>query len=136
MEKKWSKKFFWFFFFFLEINFRRKKFGVFSKICEKLFFTGKKSNFKFKIGGIFGKKVIKKVSLIFFFFRNKLQAKKIWRILENLRKTFFLPEKNPTSSWKIGGISKKWVKFPIGSRHFFPRKKCSLIFMKIYRNEV
>ena len=69
-------------------------------------------------------------------YRNEAQIEKICRILENLRKTFFLPEKNPTSSFKIGGVLKKIVKFPIGSRHFFPRKKGSLIFMKIYRNEV
>ena len=42
--------------FFLEMKFRWKKFAVFWKICENLFFTRKKSDLKLKIGGIFGKK--------------------------------------------------------------------------------
>ena len=35
----------------------------------------------------------------------------------------FLLEKNPTSISKIGGILEKKIKIPIGSRHFFERKK-------------
>ena len=63
-----------------------------------------------------------KVSLIFFFFyRNKLQAKKIWRIFENLRKTFFYRKK---------------IQLQVQNRGYFRPEKVSLIFMKIYRNEV
>jgi len=40
--------------FFLEMKFRWKKFAVFWKIREKLFFTGKKSNFKFQKSWNFG----------------------------------------------------------------------------------
>ena len=67
---KWSetKKVLWFFF-FIEINFRWKKYIQFSKICEKLFSIGKKSDFKFQNRGYL---MIQKGSLIFFFYRNKL----------------------------------------------------------------
>ena len=34
-------------------------------------------------------------------YRNELQVKKIYRILENLREFFFLPEKNPTLGKKM-----------------------------------
>ena len=37
-------------------------------------------------------------------YRNEVWIEKMCSILENLRKTFFLPEKNPTSIFKIGGI--------------------------------
>ena len=45
-----------FFWFFLEIYFRWKKCAVFWEICEKLFFSEKKSNFKFENLGYFEKK--------------------------------------------------------------------------------
>ena len=47
------------FFVFLEIKFWWKKFAVFWKICEKIFFSGKKSNFKFENRGYFEKKKLK-----------------------------------------------------------------------------
>jgi len=47
---------------FLEFKFRWKKCAVFWKICEKLFFSGKKSNFKFQNRGYFGKKNVPQIS--------------------------------------------------------------------------
>ena len=41
---------------FLEIKFRWNKCAEFWKILKKLFFSGKKSNFKFQNRGYFGKK--------------------------------------------------------------------------------
>ena len=57
-----KKKFSDFFDFFLELKFRWEKFAVFWKIFEKLFFSGKKSNFKFQNPGYFGEKNVPQIS--------------------------------------------------------------------------
>ena len=44
---------------FLEIRFRWNKCAAIWKICEKHFFTGKKSDFKFQNRGYFGKKMFR-----------------------------------------------------------------------------
>ena len=50
---------------FFQMKLTAYKCAVFWKICEKLFFTGKKSDSKFENRGYF---VVKKVPLIFWFF--------------------------------------------------------------------
>ena len=57
-----QKRFSDFFLLFIEIKSRWKKFAVFSKICEKLFSIGKKSDFKFQNRGYFVKKNIPQIS--------------------------------------------------------------------------
>ena len=64
VKVKWSetKKVLWFFLVFIEIKSRWKKIAVFSKICEKLFSIGKKSDFKFQNRGYFPKKNVPQIS--------------------------------------------------------------------------
>ena len=127
LPPSWSKKVSDFFNFFIEIKFRWKKnIRIFEKFTKKISID----------------------SLIFLiFYRNKVQVKKIYPIFENLRKTFFigkksafkfkkrekkkkmlfskicekrfLSEKNPTSSFKIGGFCDQ--------KRFFKLAEISLI---------
>ena len=102
----------------------------------------------FKIGGILEKKSKtlmgnrhffsrKKCSPIFMkIYRSEVQIEKICRILENLKKTFFFQKKIQLQVSKSAVFWKKKIKILMGSRHFFPQKTGSLIFIKIYRNEV
>ena len=110
--------------FFLETKFRQKKCVVFWKIFEKLFFSGKKSNFKFQNGGYFGEKNLnphgqqalfsmKKgfSDFLGFFLEIKFRYKKcavFWEIFEKL----FLSGKKSNSkfqkSWNSGSNS-LWV---------------------------
>ena len=80
--------------------FKKKQFTVFRHKNSKTFLTS-----SFKIGGICSQKSFSE--FLFFFFRNKLQVKKIWRILENLQKTFFIGQKSNFKFQNRGYFVKK-----------------------------
>ena len=80
-----QKSFFDFLFFFLEMKFRQKKFAVFWKIGEKLFFTEKNPTSSSKIGGFGGQKMFSDFLGVFLemkFRWNKCAV--IWEICEKL----------------------------------------------------
>merc|ERR1711973_695995 len=91
----------------------------------KNFFYRKKIRLQVSKSGVFAPK---KVSLIFFFFfRNKLQVKNIWRILENLQKTFFIGQKSNFKFQNRGYFGKKESNSPLVAGTFF-REKNNLRF--------
>ena len=55
------------------------------------------------------------------FFSHDVQVILMCGNLENLRKTFFLPEKNPTSTFKKWGFL---IKFSMGKSAFFLKVRC------------
>ena len=82
----------------------------------KNFFYRKKIQLQLSKSGIF---VVKKCSLNSLKFYSLVPKKKhFW--YQPFYEKLFLSEKNPTSSFKIGG---KKIKIPPGSSHFFLKKK-------------
>ena len=86
----------------------KKKFANFGKSAKNFFLPEKNPTSSFKIGGILGKKIKFPIGSRFSDFNENLQKWSLER--KNLpyfgksAKNFFLLEKNPTLSWKIGGI--------------------------------
>ena len=92
------------FFFFIEIKSRWKKFAVFSKICEKLFSIGKKSDFKFQNRGYFGQKNMPQIS--WNFGHNYFTERWFTVFRQKISKTFSSGQKS-NFNFKIGGILPK-----------------------------
>ena len=110
---KWSesevrqKRFSDFFLLFIEIKSRWKKFAVFSKICEKLFSIGKKSDFKFQNRGYFVKKNIPQIS--WNFGHNYFTERWFMIFRQKISKTFLSGQKSNFNFQNRGYFAKKNV---------------------------
>jgi len=92
-------------FFFIEINFRWNKHIQFSKICEKLFSIGKKSDFKFQNRGYFGQKNMPQIS--WNFGHNYFTERWFTIFRQKISKTFLSGQKSNFKFQNRGYFAKK-----------------------------